>query len=154
MASQAELTVDKEFQALERYAQWKGFEVVRIDALTFVARNLAARDGEKFAMHVRCDDYPVLPPIFSWCHPDTFELERPQFIPMGQHGYFHPSGTPCAPWNRNSYKQFRANAPHKDWEMVGWQTNPKTGQCTNLGRMFAKLCTELESARYQQRKTA
>ena len=152
MLPQANLILDKEIRALEKFAQIKGFDVVRIDPLHFVAKNLDSRDGQKYALHVQCDDYPVLPPVFTWCDPNTLELENPRNLPVGKQGYFHDSGTPCAPWNRNSYKEFRTNAPHGDWKMVGWQTNPNTGQCTNLGRMFAKLCNELKSERYQKRK--
>lgn len=151
MESQSALILKKELAALRQYASSKGFEVVELDDISFVAKNLPARDGEHFSLHVTCDDYNIKPPIFRWCNPDSLELENPKDIPKGQGGYFHGSGTPCAPWNRNSYKQFRANAPHEDWDMYGWQNNPKTGQCITIPRMVVKICAELQSERYQGR---
>lgn len=151
MASQSELIVEKELQSLKRYAENKGFEIVTLNSLAFVAKNLPAKGGDRYSLTVECDDYPIKPPIFRWCNAETLELESTTDVPKGNGGYFHSSKTPCAPWNRNSYKQFQGNAPHSDWEMAGWQNNPKTGQCITIPRMILKMCAELQSERYQGR---
>jgi len=148
MTTQSELMVQKELTAVEKYATAKGFQVAVVDTLTFVVKNLPSKNGEKYALHVHCEDYPNKPPIFRWCAPETFELESPKDTPKGGGGFFHGCGTPCAPWNRNSYKQFHSKAPHGDWNMEGWQTNSKIGQCTTIPRMIVKMCTELQSERY------
>lgn len=151
MEGQSALILKKELNALKKYAGNKGFEVVELDGLSFVAKNLTARDGERYALHVTCDDYNIKPPVFRWCNPDSLELENPKDTPRGQGGYFHNCGTPCAPWNRNSYKKFREKSPHPEWNMDGWQHNDKTGQCLTIPRMIVKICSELQSERYQGR---
>ncbi|MCA9456988.1 MAG: hypothetical protein KC587_10015 [Nitrospira sp.] len=151
IAVQSELIVEKELQSLKKYAENKGFEIFNLNSLTFVAKNLCAKGGDRYSLIVECDDYPNLPPIFRWCNGETLEFEGIKDVPKGDGGYFHSSRTPCAPWNRNSYKQFQGNGPHGDWQMVGWQNNPKTGQCTTIPRMILKMCAELQSERYKGR---
>jgi hypothetical protein len=151
MEGQTALVFKKELDSLKIYALNKGFQIVELDELTFVAKNLTARDGERYSLHVTCDDYNIKPPILRWCNSDTLELENKKDIPKGQGGYFHSSGTPCAPWNRNSYKKFREAAPHAEWNIEGWQHNDKTGECLTIPRMIVKICTELKSERYRCR---
>ena len=152
MSIQSELIVSKELDTLQNYAQSKGFEIIVLNSLAFVAKNLPAANGYHLSVYVECDDYPIKPPIFQWCDPLTYEKECPKDTPIGDGGYFHNSGTPCAPWNRNSYKQYRSAAPHGDWDMSGWQNNPKTGQCINIPRMIVKICTEIQSIRFKGKK--
>ena len=142
IAVQSELIVEKELQSLKKYAENKGFEIFNLNSLTFVAKNLCAKGGDRYSLIVECDDYPNLPPIFRWCNGETLEFEGIKDVPKGDGGYFHSSRTPCAPWNRNSYKQFQGNGPSiaSHNRCPEWAYSTETKRRLEAGHWYRKHC--------------
>ena len=150
MATVTTLVFEEEFGHLQGIAENRGWELTRIGGPGFILV-LPARDASHFALKVICENYPSLPPIWHWYNLKTYALNKPPDTPKGEGGYFYSSGCICAPWNKLAYKQEDPNAPHGDWQLETWLTNPNTGECTTLSAMAVRMAVELASERYQGR---
>ncbi|MCV2864408.1 hypothetical protein [Defluviimonas sp. WL0075] len=145
MATAGALVFDEQFRDLKEIASARPWQLD--DDFVF---GLTARDGETYWLKVDCTDYPALPPAWHWYSPESKAIDQPADSPKGS-GFLHGSGRICAPWNRLAYKKIDPQGPHDDWDLNGWQTNPKTGRCTTLAAMALRIHVELNSKRYQGR---
>ena len=143
------LVFAEQFGHLREVAEHRGWGLKQAGGSRFVLV-LPARDGSRFGLNVECDGYPGSPPAWHWCNPETGTCDLPADTPRGS-GFFHGSLCICAPWNRLAYKNVNPNAPHGDWELSTWMTNPNTGVCTTLAAMALRLAVELQTTRYERR---
>jgi hypothetical protein len=151
LATVTDLVFAEQFGHLREVAECRGWPLRQIEGPGFELV-VPARDGSRFGLKVLCDGYPGTPAAWRWCNPETGICDQPADTPIGS-GYFHSSGCICAPWNRLAYRQVDAQGPHSDWQLNTWMTNPKTGSCTTLAAMTLRMAVELQSSRYQGRKS-
>lgn len=151
METVTELAFEEEFNKLREVAENRKWTLSRTDKLKFVLV-LPACDGSCFGLYASCENFPVNPPTWLWCNPETHITNQPSDTPKGSGGYFHGSGRICAPWNRAAYRQEDPQGPHSDWQLQNWRTNPDAGGCTTLLAMALRLFVELSSKRYEGRK--
>lgn len=147
LATVEQLIFDEQFGHLEELSVARAWCLIESPGPVFTLM-LTARDKSHYWLKVECDDFPELPPAWHWFSPESGSVDIPDVTPTGKGGYFHSSGRICAPWNRLAYKQIASNAPHGDWELSGWQTNPRTMGCTTFSAMALRLQIELQSERY------
>lgn len=146
MASIAGLQINAEIAAVAVLADARGWAFERVDDHTFRI-TLPARDGENYQLEVDCCDYPGFPPALHWRDQESGRLEISSARPADG-GYFHSSGTICAPWNRLASM---AGGPHPDWAQMDWRENPKTGATRTLAAMIIRVAHELRAANYKGR---
>ena len=146
-----DLVFQEEFAHLLVIADKRGWQLKKTEHSGF-ALVLPAADNSKFALSVKCDGYPTIPPAWNWCSTTFNVLNQPSDTPCGSGGFFHGSGRICAPWNRVAYKSVDAQGPHDDWLLANWIENPRTEACTTLAAMALRIFVELSSERYQGRQ--
>jgi hypothetical protein len=153
VATAGDIVYAGELEALMSIAAARGWPLRTFSARSFLL-GLQARDDRWWYLLVDCESYKATPAAWHWSTPEGTDLDSAKVTPKGKGGYFHGSGKICAPWNRLSYKVVDPAAPHGDWQLANWISNPKNGGCRTLSAMALRMHVELSSERYQERKAA
>ncbi len=140
MVTATDLIVAEQLEALAANAAELGWSITILRSSTFVL-GVPAKDGSTLFWRCETERYPTWPPAWHWSNPHGEETDLPTVTGRGGN-FFHGNGVVCAPWNRLAYKLVDARGPHEDWSIGDWLTNPKTGQCTTLSAMAARLAVE------------
>lgn len=153
MPTAGDLLYASEVDVLTSVAAARDWPLRTLSARSFLL-GLQARDERWWYLLVDCEEYKATPPAWHYSTPEGTDLDSAKVTPKGKGGYFHGSGRICAPWNRLSYKVIDAAAPHGDWELANWLSNPKTGGCRTLLAMALRMHVEFNSVRYLGRQAA
>lgn len=140
MATATELILAEQMADLAANAAEMGWSLSILDGGTFVL-GVPAGDGSKLYWRCETDRFPTWPPAWHWSDSVGEEVDTPRVTGRGGN-FFHGHNVVCAPWNRLAYSSVDKRGPHSDWKIGDWLTNPKTGQCTTLAAMAARLAVE------------
>lgn len=137
--------VKKELQKCLDYAKKCGWLISEIDesSQTFTVRMKSQIDQEEYILEVRYDDYPELPLLLEFIDPETGEPGTEHAYPKCSDTFFHTMPCICNPFSRKSYKAFLPNAPHQDWSLVGWQTNPQVGALKSVDSILRTIYSRI-----------
>ena len=147
MATVEDLIVERQISEVMEIAQLRSWPFERLEPRSFRV-SLCARDGDIYQLEVDCEDFPSQPPSFHWRNRETGDLDCLSDSP-NRYDYFHGSGRICAPWNRLASMP---GGPHRDWERINWQENPRTKGTNTLAAMMLRIHHELRSSRYRGRR--
>jgi len=102
----------------------------------FTVRMKSPIDQNEFIIEIKFDQYKSQPLFIEFIEPSTGNRGTLKAYPrsLGKAGgFFHNNPCICHPCSRKAYRvEERPQAPHSDWNMSGWQQNPKVGSLTNL----------------------
>jgi len=103
-------------------------------------------DGEMYQIDVVFNDYPEIPLLIEFIDMRTGTRGTKYAYPKNKDSFFHTFPCICNPCSRKSYKSFDNGAPHGDWQMIGWQNNPKVSTLTNiesiLKTIYLRICKQ------------
>jgi len=145
MASVEEVIEQEEIAHLRELASQREWLFEHRGSRIFLL-GLPARDTTWFHLLVDYQDYRGQPPAWHWSDESGTVLDASKDTPKGT-GFLHSSGRICAPWNRLAYTQVDPKGPHRDWNLAGWESNPKTRKCRTLSAMALRVYVELNSNR-------
>ena len=148
MATATELIVTEQLAELEANAAEMGWSLKMLGGGSFVL-GVPAKDGSHLYWRCSTDRFPTWPPAWHWSDSTADIIDTPAVTGKGGN-FFHGEGVVCAPWNRLAYKSVDARGPHNDWTIGDWLSNAKTGQCTTLSAMAARLAVEA-TLRFEKR---
>lgn len=128
--------VKNELTACERDALRFGWEIFenREDVLSFSVKMVSSLDNEIYLIGIQFDNYKEWPVYIEFVDPQNGQMGTKNAYPCGKiDGFFNfIEGVPliCHPSSRKAYGDLKG--PHKDWNLIGWENNPKTGALKNI----------------------
>lgn len=118
-------------QDIKRY-KW---EISEIDeqSQTFIVKMKSPIDNQQYIIEIKFDNYKEWPLYIEFIDPVTNTRGTKNAYPVSDGSYgnlFHSTPCICNPCSRKAYSEHRG--PHADWNIIGWQQNPKTSSLTNI----------------------
>jgi hypothetical protein len=139
--------VKSELERIERFAENGGWFLSEIDQANqlFTVSMKSPIDGQEYILEVIFSDFPELPLILEFIDPVTKQKGTKNAYPKNDDSFFHAAPCICNPCSRKSYIQFQANGPHQDWQLIGWQQNPKVGALITLDSILRTIYLRISS---------
>lgn len=133
--------VRSELERIQKFGEKCGWLLSEIDEanLSFSVLMKSPIDQQEYILEVIFTDYPELPLILEFIDPETKARGTKNAYPKNDDSFFHAAPCICNPCSRKSYKQFHANGPHQDWQLIGWQQNPKVGELKTLDSILRTI---------------
>lgn len=145
------LEVDKELQGSKEFLKSLGIRISEVDneKLLFTAYMTSSIDDEVYELELRFDNYPGWPPLIEFIHPETRERGTKKAYPKKEgDSFFHPYPCICNPCSRKAYKTYDPNAPHGDWDLMGWRTNAQYSTLKTIDAILIAINSRINNPRY------
>jgi hypothetical protein len=141
--------VRRELETCADYGKKCGWLISAIDESnqSFTVTMISNIDKEVYILEVMFTDYPELPLILEFVDPKTAVRGTRNAYPDYNDSFFNKSNPPCIcnPCSRKSYKEFHSFGLHADWQMIGWQQNPKVTSLINLDAILKCIYTRINT---------
>lgn len=111
-----------------------GWLITEVDELrqSFTVSMKSPVDNEQYIVRFQFDNYREYPLFIEFIDPGSNSFGVKHAYPQNTDSFFHALPCICHPCSRKAYKQYSNVAPHNDWTLVGWQSNPQTGSLQNV----------------------
>jgi hypothetical protein len=143
--------VRMELQDCQKDAELFGWDISEIDESNhvFTVKMISPIDDEGYKMEIRFDDYKELPLLIEFIDPKTGEKGTKNAYPADGGGkagnLFHNHPCICHPCSRKAYKGY-SNVHANDWNLIGWQQNPKVDTLTNIRAILRAVYFRISNA--------
>jgi hypothetical protein len=144
------MEVDRELAANMEFLEKLGIKISKIDRekLLFSVQISSSSDKEEFELDIQFDNYPAWPPLIEFIHPKTRERGIVKAYPKTIDSFFHGFPCICNPCSRKSYKSFDGNAPHGDWNYIGWRDNPQVGTLKTIPAILFAINSRITNSNF------
>lgn len=149
--------IRKELSSCDEFAEKFGWVISEIDGTnqTFTVNMTSPVDNEKYIIEIKFDNYPEIPLLLEFIDYRTNEKGTKQAYPFKKgDSFFHGHPCICNPCSRKSYKEFDPRAPHHDWQLIGWQSNPKVGTLKNVRAILSAIYFRLSNPVFYDKRMA
>lgn len=148
--------IRKELTPCFEFEEKFGWVISEIDEpnQTFTVNMISPIDNERYIVEIKFDNYPEIPLFLEFIDYRTNEKGTKQAYPKNKDSFFHPHPCICNPCSRKSYKAHDSTAPHGDWQLIGWQSNPKVGTLKNVRAILNAIYFRISNPVYYEKRMA
>jgi hypothetical protein len=142
--------VKKELEDCRQDASIYGWEISEINesTQTFSVKMRSPLDKEEYLIELKFDNYKEYPLLIEFINTKTGERGVRSAYPANTDSFFHTFPCICHPCSRKAYQQFVAGAPHSDWQLAGWQSNPQTLTLKSIRAILRAMNSRISNPEY------
>jgi hypothetical protein len=144
--------VEHQLKAARAWTQRKGGSLDwRREDLELRAVLTHPETGDEFYLQGRFEDYPALPPQWTFCSTDWEGCGEKRFFPASNGSQFgsvmHSNGLICAHFSRDSFGEY--GGPHSNWGGPAQWVTPKddTVYADTIGDMLEVIYRDLTQSK-------
>lgn len=142
-------TIKSELEKCHEYSEKYDWVISEINegTLSFTVLMVSPIDKERYTLEIQFDNYPQTPPLIEFINTEGVRGAKNAY-PKSDDSFFHSMPCICNPCSRKSYKEYSQNAPHGEWQLDGWRSNPKAGNLTTINRILATISHRINAKKH------